>query len=163
MGWTEEIPMLLRVALAMGLGALIGLDREVARKPAGLRTHMLLGGACALLTEVSIAMSTQLATAGGPDSLIRLDPVRVVQATAAAVGFIGAGTILRRDQPGQVEGLTTAASLLLTAAVGIAASSGRTVLAIGVTLLALVVLRGLGWMERKLRRRPGHADSSASS
>jgi putative Mg2+ transporter-C (MgtC) family protein len=153
MGWSEEISMLLRVALAMGLGALIGLDREVARKPAGLRTHMLLGGACALLTEVSIAMSKQFATAGGPDSLIRLDPVRVIQATAAAVGFIGAGTILRRDRPGQVEGLTTAASLLLTAAVGVAASSGRTVLAIGVTLLALVTLRVLGWIETRLHQK----------
>jgi putative Mg2+ transporter-C (MgtC) family protein len=142
--------MLVRVALAMGLGAIIGADREVAHKPAGLRTHMLLAGAASLFTEVGLAMLRQYGQSNALST--RVDPVIIIQAVAAAVGFIGAGTILRRDAD-HVEGLTTATSLLLTAAVGMAVSSGLKVLAVGVTVLALVVLRGVRQIEAIMRRR----------
>jgi putative Mg2+ transporter-C (MgtC) family protein len=156
MDWKGELPMLLRVALAMGLGAVIGADREVAHKPAGLRTHMLLAGAASLFTEVGLAMLRQYGQANVLS--IRVDPIVIIQAVAAAVGFIGAGTILRRDAD-HVEGLTTATSLLLTAAVGMAVSSGLKVLAVGVTLLALVILRGVRKIEGIMRRR-GRGSSS---
>ena len=142
--------MLVRVALAMGLGAIIGAEREVAHKPAGLRTHMLLAGAASLFTEVGLAMLRQYGQSNALST--RVDPVIIIQAVAAAVGFIGAGTILRRDAD-HVEGLTTATSLLLTAAVGMAVSSGLKVLAVGVTVLALVILRGVRQIEAIMRRR----------
>ena len=136
------------VALAMFLGSLIGLEREFAGRPAGLRTHMLLCGAAALLTEVGLAMVHQAIAAPNPS--LRADPVVIVQAVATAVGFIGGGTILRHPETDRVEGLTTAASLLLTSAIGKAAASSRTILAVGATLLALLVLRGVRWAEVKI-------------
>jgi putative Mg2+ transporter-C (MgtC) family protein len=141
----------LRVALAMGLGALIGAEREAAHKPAGLRTHMLLAGAAALFTEIGMAMLLRYGQGDGAST--RVDPIIIIQAVAAAVGFIGAGTILRHNAEQQVEGLTTATSLLLTSAVGVAVSSGHAALGLGVTLLALVTLRGLRWVEDRIRQR----------
>ena len=149
--WSDDWRFLGGVALAMVLGSLIGLEREFARKPAGLRTHMLLCGAAALLTEVGLAMVHQSMAAPNPS--LRADPVVIVQAVATAVGFIGGGTILRHPETDKVEGLTTAASLLLTSAIGMAAASSRAILAIGATLLALLVLRGVGWAEVKIHKR----------
>jgi putative Mg2+ transporter-C (MgtC) family protein len=140
-----------RVALAMGLGAVLGLEREFMQKPAGLRTHMLVAGAASLFTEVGISMLHQFSVSSNPS--IRIDPIIIIQAVATAVGFIGAGTILRHSDTDHVEGLTTAASLLLTSAVGTVVSSGRIAAAIGVTALALVVLRGLAVVENRIRRR----------
>jgi len=151
MNWNAELPMLAGVALAMGLGALIGLERELAGKPAGLRTHMLLCGAAALLTEAGLALVREAASAPNPS--VRADPLIVIQAVATAVGFIGGGTILRHPETDRVEGLTTAASLLLTSAVGVAAASNRAALAVGATFLALLVLRGVRWAEEKIGRR----------
>ena len=145
MDWSDLGP-LARVALAMALGAAIGFEREAAKRPAGLRTHMLLTGAAALFTEVGLAMVRQYGQ--GDSTSIRVDPIIIIQAVAAGVGFIGAGTILRR-QGDKVEGLTTATSLLLAAAVGTAVSSGHWLLGLGVTLLALLTLRGLGWIEER--------------
>jgi putative Mg2+ transporter-C (MgtC) family protein len=151
MNWNAELQLLGGIAPAMGLGALIGLERELVGKPAGLRTHMLLAGAAALLTEVGLFLVREAASAPSPS--LRADPVIVVQAVATAVGFIGGGTILRHPEDERVEGLTTAASLLLTSAIGMAAASGRAVLAIGATLLALLVQRGVRWAEEKIGRR----------
>jgi putative Mg2+ transporter-C (MgtC) family protein len=81
---------------------------------------------------------------------LRLDPILVVQAVATAVGFIGAGTILHRDAE-HVEGLTTAASLLLVAAIGVAIASGRLVLGVGGTALAMLTLRVVRMIEARLR------------
>jgi putative Mg2+ transporter-C (MgtC) family protein len=149
--WSADWHFLGGVALAMVLGSLIGLEREFAGKPAGLRTHMLLCGAAALLTEVGLAMVQQSIAAPNPS--LRADPVVIVQAVATAVGFIGGGTILRHPETDRVEGLTTAASLLLTSAIGMAAASSRAILAIGATLLALLVLRGVRWAEVKIGKR----------
>jgi putative Mg2+ transporter-C (MgtC) family protein len=160
MDWASDLQPLARVALAMGLGAVIGAEREVAHKPAGLRTHMLLAGAAAVFTEIGMAMLRQY---GQGDSVsTRVDPIIIIQAVAAAVGFIGAGTILRRGGE-HIEGLTTATSLLLTAAVGMAVSSGHAALGVGVTVLALVTLRGLRWIEKRIRRRGGGAPGPDAS
>ena len=160
MDWLADLEPLARVALAMLLGAFIGVDREVAHKPAGLRTHMLLAGASALFTEIGMAMLRQY---GGGNSLsTRVDPIVIIQAVAAAVGFIGAGTILRRGDE-HIEGLTTATSLLLTAAVGVAVSSGHTALGLGVTLLALVTLRGVRGIEDRIRKGPRGGPGPGSS
>ena len=159
MDWTSDLLPLARVALAMVLGGVIGFEREAAQKPAGLRTHMLLAGAAALFTEVGMAMLRRYGQGDSPST--RVDPVIIIQAVAAAVGFIGAGTIMQHRGV-QVEGLTTATSLLLTAAVGMAVSSGHWALGVGVTLLALVTLRGLLWIQNRMRRSGGDPGPDSS-
>jgi putative Mg2+ transporter-C (MgtC) family protein len=156
--WAGQLIVLAEVALAMALGALLGLDRELAHKPAGLRTHMLVGGAAALLVGlVGVLLKRYLVPPISP--LVRADPVPIITAVVMAVGFLGAGSIIRHED--HVEGLTTAASLLFAAAIGATVGLEQFPLAVGVTLLALATLRGLGALEEKLRARgaspPPHA------
>jgi putative Mg2+ transporter-C (MgtC) family protein len=147
---TAQLQILAEVAIAMLLGAALGLERELAGKPAGLRTHMLVAGAAALLVGLTDVLVSRFAG----DESSRVDPLRVIEATVAAVGFLGAGTILRRESRG-VEGLTTAASLLLTAALGICVALRQFLLACGIVLLTLATLRILGALEGWISRRAG--------
>jgi putative Mg2+ transporter-C (MgtC) family protein len=126
-GVRELTQLLLRLGLAAGLGSLLGFQREVVGRAAGLRTHMLvaLGSAFFILLPVQAGMDFT-------------DLSRVLQGLTTGIGFLGAGTILKRD--GQIEGLTTAASLWLTAAVGIAAGMGREMSAVLGTILAFLIL-----------------------
>jgi len=151
--WGAQLQTLGLVALAMALGALIGLEREFAQKPAGLRTHMLLSGAAAMLIGLVDALLHYFLVSD-ISPLVRADPVPVITAVVTAVGFLGAGTIIRRSNSDQVEGLTTAASMLFAAAVGVATGLRQFVLAVGATLLALVTLRGVRLLEGKIRRGP---------
>jgi putative Mg2+ transporter-C (MgtC) family protein len=146
MNW--ELKVTGEVAIAMILGGLIGLEREAAHKPAGFRTHMLVAGAAALLVGLGHALVREF---GQEVGRLQSDPIRIVEAIVTAVGFLGAGTIFRREQSEVVEGLTTAAALLLCAALGVCVAVERFILAGGVTILTLIVLRGVGWMERKVR------------
>lgn len=141
------------VALAMLLGGVIGFEREVADKPAGFRTQMLVAGAAALLVGLGDAMLNRFAL----DSSLQTtsDPIRIVEAIVTGISFLGAGTIFRRSSSEQVQGLTTAASILLCAAIGISVALRQFVLAVGVTLLALVVLRGLTGVEKRFNRVKG--------
>jgi putative Mg2+ transporter-C (MgtC) family protein len=143
------------VAIAMVLGGLIGLEREFADKPAGLRTHMLIAGAAALLVGLGDAMIRRFGAAG---DLVRSDPTRVIEAVVTAVGFLGAGMIIRRGDD-RVGGLTTAASVLFAAAVGICVALTEYLLAIGVTVLDLATLRGVKPLENWLRRHRGKTRS----
>jgi putative Mg2+ transporter-C (MgtC) family protein len=130
----------------MALGAVIGVERELSDKPAGLRTHMLVSGAAALL----VAIGETLVTADvWPADVLQADPVRIIEAVITGVAFLGAGTIIRQGE-GHVEGLTTAASLLFVAGVGICVALHQLVLAAGVTVLALLVLCG-GQLVNRLR------------
>jgi putative Mg2+ transporter-C (MgtC) family protein len=146
-----QLRMLADVALAMVLGSLIGLEREVARKAAGLRTHMLVAGAAAMLVEGARGLLDQFVLPG-VSPLVRFDPVPLITAVVTAVGFLGAGTIIR-GQGEHVEGLTTAASMLFAATVGASAALREYWLACGATLLALVTLRGVRWIETRIARR----------
>lgn len=132
-----ELYILGNVALAMLLSAVIGIERELADKPAGFRTHMLVGGAAALLVGISEGIVSDFDVAS---SLVQVDPIRVIEAIIAGVSFLGAGTIFRRKQADQLEGLTTAASLLFVAGIGVSVAASRLLLAVGVTLLAFLVL-----------------------
>lgn len=135
------------VALAMLLCALVGIERELADKPAGFRTHMLVGGAAALL----VGLSNIIVGAALVDNThIQTDPIRVLEAIIAGISFLGAGTIFRRSDSGVTEGLTTAASLLFVAGIGASVAVGQLLLAVCATLLALLVLRGAGWIETHL-------------
>jgi len=147
-----QFQILAYVGLAMLLGAAIGLEREIEDKPAGLRTHMLVAGVAALLVSLGDVMVRHF-DAGLGSELVRSDPVRVINAVITGVSFLGAGTIIRRSSTRHVEGLTTAASILFAAAVGICVALSQLVLAVGVTVLVLVTLRGLGFVEHWLGQR----------
>jgi putative Mg2+ transporter-C (MgtC) family protein len=149
---TNEIQILARVAIAMVLGALIGLEREFKDKPAGLRTHMLVAGAAALLVSLGDVVVGHFELEFG-GQVVRSDPIRIMEAVITGVSFLGAGTIIRHRGTDQVEGLTTAASVLLAASLGICVALSRVVLAAGVALLALVTLRGIGFLRRRLAAR----------
>src|SRR5215207_5237413 len=128
-----------RLVLAAILGGCLGYERESKGKAAGLRTHMLVS-----LGTAVFVMGPQLA--GFEDAGMS----RVIQGLIAGIGFLGAGAIVK-GRPGQeVEGLTTAASIWMTAAIGVTAGMGRASTAILSTALALVVLavmcRGVGWL-----------------
>ena len=148
-----QVKILVSVALAMILGAVIGLEREAKGKPAGLRTHMLVAGAAALLVALSDVAIKRLNVDVGT-GLVRSDPIRIIQAVITGISFLGAGTILRHSGSDHVEGLTTAASLLFVAALGVCVALSQVLLAIGVTALVLVTLRGVGLLRRGL----GHGE-----
>ncbi|APW37687.1 methyltransferase [Rhodoferax koreense] len=120
--------VMLRLLLAALLGGLLGVERESHGKAAGVRTHMLVAMGSALFVLVS-------QQAG----MLEADLSRVVQGVVAGVGFLGAGAILKLDGEEKVKGLTTAAGIWLTAAIGVAAGMGREATAVLSTLLALAV------------------------
>lgn len=133
-----EVEVVLRVLLAGVLGAAVGFDRQRANKPAGLRTHMLVSMGAALFAGTALVFVDRFV----PDSAVRLDILRVVAAVATGVGFLGAGAILRAG--GEVRGLTTAAGIWVTAGIGLAAGLGQLVVAVGATVLAVIVIAVLG-------------------
>jgi putative Mg2+ transporter-C (MgtC) family protein len=139
-----ELALLIRLVVAALLAGALGWERQTAHKQAGLRTHMLVGIASALFTVVAELVATQgpAGTGGTP-----FDPIRVIQAVAVGIGFLGSGVIFVTKGE-TISGLTTAASLWATAALGLAVGLQHYVLAIGATLLMLVVLRGLERFER---------------
>jgi putative Mg2+ transporter-C (MgtC) family protein len=135
-----EWQILVKVAIAMLLGALIGFEREVADKPAGLRTHMLVTGGATLLITLGYMTEEYFIGIVGTE-IIRSDPIRVIAAVITGVTFLGAGTIIRQRDEKSVEGLTTAASILFASGVGMSVAVSKWVLAIGSTALLLITLR----------------------
>lgn len=134
-----QLGLLGRLVLAAVLGGLVGLERELAGKPAGLRTNLLICVGSALFTDLSIGMA---ALGGGPG--LPADPARVAAQVVTGIGFLGAGTILRSH--GRITGLTTAATIWVVAAVGMAVGARAYVPAAGTTVLvmfSLVILRRL--------------------
>jgi len=125
--WLE---MILRFLLAVALGAGIGFQRERAGKTAGVRTHILVSSGAALFTLVSIY--------GFSDAVI--DISRVAAGVVVGVGFIGAGVILRGQREEEVAGLTTAATIWITAAIGLAAGAGMYLVSVIATAIIIGVL-----------------------
>lgn len=150
--WQTQLVIIATVAYAMALGGAIGFERELKDRPAGFRTHMLVAGAAALLVGLGDLLAIGFTDEHYRD-VIRVDPLRLVEAVVAAVGFLGAGAIFRRSGGNSVSGLTTAASLLMVAAIGIAAGLHAYALALGVTVLTLMVLLLLTWVERRAGTR----------
>ena len=120
----DELTMILRMLLTLGLAGIIGFQRERSGKPAGLRTHILIGLGSALFTMVSLYAFQSPVVASG---------------VVSGIGFLGAGAILKTGE-GFVTGLTTAASIWVTAAIGLATGSGLYLVAIITTVIALAVL-----------------------
>jgi putative Mg2+ transporter-C (MgtC) family protein len=150
LGWDGSV---LRLTVAAALGGLIGLERELDDKSAGLRTHMLVAVGSGLFTIVSAYGFREFLTGGG--NVVRADPARIAAQIVTGIGFIGAGVIFRLGFG--VRGLTTAASLWLVAAIGMAAGAGYWAGAVIATVAALATLRPLEWIKnRYLPRRAGH-------
>jgi len=138
-----RIDLLLKLGLAVILGGAIGMEREIKAKPAGLRTNILICiGAC-LLTDVSIRI--------GLVNGVRIgDPGRIAAQIVSGIGFIGAGTIMQGG--GMVTGLTSAATIWVVAALGMAIGAGFYIEAAGAGALVTIVLAWLGRVEHKIRR-----------
>ena len=140
-----RLDLLLHLVLAVVLGGAIGLERELQQKAAGLRTNILICAGAALFTELSLAMTAEFG-----------DPSRIAAQIVTGVGFLGAGAIIQGR--GTVTGLTTAATMWLVAAIGVAVGVGALLEATGTTLLVVVVLVALRpierWIERRRQSRP---------
>jgi putative Mg2+ transporter-C (MgtC) family protein len=132
--------MIARLLLAAILGGIIGLERELKRRPAGLRTNMFICFGSAMFTVLSIEL-------GKPN-----DTTRIAAQIIAGIGFIGAGSILR--DKGGVTGLTTAATIFVVASIGMACGGGLYMLAVFATVLIFLALRVLGWTERRFNLKP---------
>ncbi|MGH9813996.1 MAG: MgtC/SapB family protein [Candidatus Acidiferrales bacterium] len=128
--------IVLRLVLASALGGLVGLERELRGKPAGLRTNMFICAGSALFTILSELMAFR---SGG-------DPTRIASNLIPGIGFIGAGSIIRAQ--GSVHGLTTAATIFVLASVGMAIGSGFYWTGVFAAVMMVLALSLLGWMER---------------
>lgn len=135
-GQVERV--LLRLIAAVLLGAIVGFEREKAGKPAGLRTHIL------------VCLGTAIVVLACTGARMNMDGLsRVIQGIVTGIGFIGAGSILKLDQERDIQGLTTAAGLWMTAAIGIACGLGTLGLALIATVLTLIVLAVVGVLEAR--------------
>jgi len=144
---SEVTRLCLRLLVAVILGGVLGYERERTGAAAGLRTHMLVALGSALFVLVPLQAGTDIS-----------DMSRVLQGVIAGIGFLGAGAILKSTDDQQVRGLTTAASIWLTAAVGIAAGMGREATAVVSTLFALIIL----FVLRIALRKEGHAEAEGA-
>ena len=143
-----DIQMIIRLLLTLLLSGLIGLERQVHRRDAGLRTHILVAlGSC-------LIMLTSLYVFDIYKDQVALDPVRIAAGVVTGIGFLGAGTIIR--EPDGVRGLTTAASLWVVAGIGLAVGVGFNKIAIYTTILVLVVLHFLRYIEVPLSKEGKH-------
>jgi len=130
-----------RLAAAMLVGGIVGLDREWRQRPAGLRTHMMVCLAAATFTVLAGQIAMMARQLG-----VQADPVRIIEAVTAGVAFLGAGTIFRSGD--SVQGLSTGASVWLAGAMGVACGGGFYELAAMSTVMALSVLTLLGLAQR---------------
>jgi putative Mg2+ transporter-C (MgtC) family protein len=129
------------------LGAIVGTEREVRRKPAGLRTNILIAVGAALFTAIAETMVNEDAS------------TRIIQGIITGVGFIGGGVLIR--QGGSITGMTTAATIWMVTGIGVACGMRLYEMAVAVTVLALVILWGLSPLDKRLRKHedyPHHSD-----
>ena len=138
---TQLVHVIIRLIAAMLLGAVVGIQREHAGKAAGLRTHIL------------VALGTTLFVIASTGSGMSLDGVsRVIQGLATGIGFIGAGAILKLSATREIQGLTTAAGIWMTAAIGVTVGLGALGLALLGTILTWIVLASIGLFEYRLEK-----------
>ena len=140
---TLRLDLLVKLALAVFLGGVVGFERELAGKPAGLRTNILICLGATLLMDLSISI-------GMVNGVRQGDPGRIAAQIVSGVGFLGAGTIMQAQ--GAVTGLTSAATIWVVAAIGMAIGAGYYVEGVGAALLVTFVLAGLNPLEHWVRR-----------
>lgn len=143
-----DLEMVTRLLLTLTLSGLIGLERQVHRRDAGLRTHILVAlGSC-------LIMLTSLYVFDIYKDKASLDPARIAAGVITGIGFLGAGAIIR--EPERIRGLTTAASLWVVAGIGLAVGIGFNKIAIYTTILVLIVLHFLRYVEGSLTKEGKH-------
>ncbi len=148
----KAIRMIVRLVAAMLLGGVVGVQRELVGKAAGMRTHILVSMGTALFVVACISAEME------SDALSR-----VIQGIATGIGFIGTGTILKQTEKFEIHGLTTAAGLFMTAAVGVSVGLGRIGLGIIGAVLAWIVLSGMTYIENRIGPDvPAGRDAAAS-
>lgn len=145
-----RLPVLGQLILASLLGGSIGLERELSGKEAGLRTNMLICVGSTLLTILSLRVGVYTVYEGN----VMADPSRLMAAIISGIGFLGAGTIIQAR--GNITGLTTAATLWVVAAIGIAIGAGAFVISVGSTIFVLATLIPLGRIEGRFLELPQH-------
>ncbi|MBW9103918.1 MgtC/SapB family protein [Paraburkholderia phenoliruptrix] len=143
LGSTADVTqVLMRLGLALVLGGVIGFEREISRRDAGMRTHMMVAVGAALFVVVPLQAGFS------QDNMSR-----VLQGLVSGIGFLGAGAVIKLSAEREVRGLTTAASLWLSAGVGVAAGLGREATAILSVLIALLILSGARFMKGRAPER----------
>lgn len=146
-GYGQGTRQLVELVVAFGLTALVGLEREIQGKSAGLRTQAIVGTSAALILIISKYGFRDVLVAG----TVVVDPSRVAAQIVSGIGFLGAGLIIMRR--GAVHGLTTAAAIWECAAIGMAAGAGLLLLAVAVTALHFVIIFAFGPVARRLTNR----------
>lgn len=153
----QVIEIAIRLLAAVVIGGCIGLDREIRRKPAGMRTHALVSLGAALVMLIVVRT--------GPGQIEHVDAVsRAIQGIIAGVGFLGGGAILKSSEHDIVHGLTTAASIWLVASLGIACGVGQWVaalIALALALLVLIVGEPIERLVHRIANRPAPTDMAA--
>lgn len=145
---TEQLLIFLDIFITCILTAFIGIEREEAEKPAGVRTNMIVGAFSCLSVSIIPTLIDFVQSADLYDQVVP-DPIRVIQAIVVGIGFIGAGTIIKRSNENSVSGLTTAATLLFSAGIGITVACKLYILAVCITFLLLLINRGVEKLLRK--------------
>ena len=143
----------LRLLVAAALGMLVGFEREVRRKPAGIRTHMLVAtGASAFIIITMEMIAGPLQNIDGA----KADPTRIIQGIIGGIGFLGAGAIIQGGR--EVTGLTTGASIWVAGAIGIAAGIGFFDIAVLLAIIVVVIVLVIGQVEHKIMAKLDDAD-----
>jgi len=144
-----------QLLLALACGGVLGWERESQNKPAGLRTHMLVAVGAAAFTAVTLQMHVIF----GVEESTTLDPARAVQGIIGGIGFLGAGTIIQSR--GSVQGITTAATIWVVGAIGVACGAQQYDFAIITAVTTFLILAVLGRLERHMVRRKTTSDQGA--
>lgn len=147
-GYENQLWILLDVLIAAVLSSLIGLEREKLSKPAGLRTNMIVGSISCFFVSISPSLSNFIQSSIESD-LIRVDPIRILQAIIVGISFIGAGTILKSKEENTVQNLTTASILLYSTGIGIAVALKAYLIAFGLALIGLLINSLHHWQRLK--------------
>lgn len=157
----EDLHYLFRFLVAALLTGVIGWDREATGKSAGIRTHMLVGLSAAVFVTLGELFVVYF---HADDNSVQFDPTRIIQAVVAGISFLGAGTIFVSRDRDRVHGLTTAASIWASAAIGMMIGVDRYVLAVGCTVLVFIILRVLNFLDsdRKKSRRFEEANQTVT-
>lgn len=160
--YDNDFSIILRILVACLLSGLLGWERESAGKAAGLRTHILVGVAAVIFVSMADVLIVQYQ---GYTTTMGFDPVRVIEALVTGVSFLGAGMIIFRRGKGDLQGLTTAAGILTTSAIGALVGLERYFLATASTAIVFSVLRLIGIFEERVfdpEETPAPKDESVS-
>jgi putative Mg2+ transporter-C (MgtC) family protein len=141
----STVDMIIRVCLALLLSFVIGFERETKKKPAGLRTNMMVGLGSTTFTILAIELFYAVLEV---KDRINVDPLRIIEGVMGGLGFLGAGSIIQSR--GSVEGITTAASIWVVGSIGLACGLGEFPLALLTTVLGFLILTALRVLERKV-------------